>query len=66
LIQIGDMERLIDDSVRLHKKLQASDVPSELEIWPDMPHIWHFLGPMLDEGIKASERVAQFFIEHTP
>lgn len=64
LIQVGDMERLIDDSTRLHAKLQAEGVESVLEIWPDMPHIWHFFGSMLDEGTKATERVAEFIAKH--
>lgn len=65
LIQIGGMERLIDDSTRLHEKMEKAGVKSVLEVWPDMPHIWHFFGPMLDEGIAATERAAEFIIENT-
>jgi acetyl esterase/lipase len=66
LIHIGDTERLIDDSTRLHEKLLAAGVSSEIEIWPDMPHIWHFFGPMLEEGVEATNKVAAFIARHTP
>jgi epsilon-lactone hydrolase len=65
LIHVGGTERLIDDQTRLHDKLQKAGVKSVLEVWPDMPHIWHFFGPMLDEGIVATERAAEFIREHT-
>src|SRR5258708_33613781 len=66
LIQIGETERLIDDSKRLHEKLGFAGVSSTLEIWPDMPHIWHLFGPILDEGVHATEKAAAFIVDHTP
>ncbi|MGQ4597834.1 alpha/beta hydrolase fold domain-containing protein [Nocardia sp. R6R-6] len=65
LIHIGGADRLLDDAYRLHEKLQVAGVDSTLEVWPEMPHAWHVFGQMLSEGLQATERVAEFILEHT-
>ena len=40
LIQVG-AETLLDDAVRLAKAAGAADVYVELQIWPEMIHVWH-------------------------
>jgi epsilon-lactone hydrolase len=53
LIQVGAAETLLDDSVALARKAGASDVMVDLQIWPEMIHIWHLYFPMLSAGRRA-------------
>jgi monoterpene epsilon-lactone hydrolase len=53
LIQVGAAETLLDDSVALARKAGASDVVVDLQIWPEMIHIWHIYFPMLSAGRRA-------------
>jgi monoterpene epsilon-lactone hydrolase len=53
LIQVGAAETLLDDSVALARKAGAADVMVDLQIWPEMIHIWHIYFPMLAAGRRA-------------
>jgi len=53
LIQVGSAETLLDDAVRLAAVAGAAEVPVQLEIWPEMIHVWHFFFPALAEGRTA-------------
>lgn len=63
LIQVGASETLFDDAVRLDEKARAAGVETTFEEWDDMIHVWHIFAPMLDEGQKAIERMAEFMRE---
>jgi monoterpene epsilon-lactone hydrolase len=53
LIQVGACETLLDDSVTLARKAGMADVPVDLQIWPEMIHIWHLYFPILSAGRRA-------------
>ncbi len=53
LIQVGAAETLLDDSVRLAARAGAADVEVNLQIWPEMIHVWHFFHPMLGAARQA-------------
>jgi epsilon-lactone hydrolase len=53
LIQVGAAETLLDDAVALARKAGAADVLVDLQIWPEMIHIWHIYFPMLSAGRRA-------------
>jgi len=53
LIQVGAVETLLDDSMTLARKAAVADVPVDLQIWPEMIHIWHIFFPMLSAGRRA-------------
>jgi monoterpene epsilon-lactone hydrolase len=53
LIQVGAAETLLDDSIALARKAGVADVPVDLQIWPEMIHIWHIHFPMLSAGRRA-------------
>jgi epsilon-lactone hydrolase len=53
LIQVGAAETLLDDSIVLARKAGAADVLVDLQIWPEMIHIWHIFFPMLSAGGRA-------------
>jgi acetyl esterase/lipase len=50
LIQVGAAETLLDDAIRLAK---AADVRVDLQIWPEMVHVWHMFHPELKAGKRA-------------
>jgi monoterpene epsilon-lactone hydrolase len=53
LIQVGAAETLLDDAVVLARRAGAADVLVDLQIWPEMIHIWHIFFPMLSAGGRA-------------
>lgn len=60
LIQVGSAETLLDDAVRLAGAAGAAEVPVQLEIWPEMIHVWHFFFPALAEGRTAIAGAGSF------
>ncbi|MDR4306955.1 alpha/beta hydrolase [Chelatococcus sambhunathii] len=60
LIQCGSDEILLDDARRLHAGLSAAGVPCDLEIWPQMPHVWQAFAIFLPEGRLALNRINAF------
>ena len=60
LIQVGAAETLLDDALRLAKAAGAADVRVDLQIWPEMVHVWHMFHPMLPEGQAAIGQVCAF------
>jgi monoterpene epsilon-lactone hydrolase len=53
LIQVGAAETLLDDAIRLAKAAGAADVRVDLQIWPEMVHVWHIFHPELKAGLRA-------------
>jgi epsilon-lactone hydrolase len=53
LIQVGSVETLLDDAVRLARVAGAADVFVDLQIWPEMIHVWHMFHPELTAGRRA-------------
>jgi len=64
LIQVGSNEVLLDDSIRVAKKMAADGVSVDLEIWEDMQHVWHYSGHILKDGKLAINRICDFFNQH--
>jgi phosphinothricin tripeptide acetyl hydrolase len=60
LIQVGDDEVLLDDSVQLAERARKAGVEATLDVWPKMVHVWHWFFPMLDEGQAAIDRIGEF------
>jgi acetyl esterase/lipase len=65
LVQVGEVEALRDDGVRLAERARAAGVVVELEVWPDMIHAFHVFAPMLAEAREAIERIGAFCRAHT-
>ncbi len=55
LIQVGSVETLLDDALRLARVAGAADVAVDLQIWPEMIHVWHLFHPELNAGRRAIE-----------
>lgn len=60
LIQVGENELLLDDSIHFSDCATAANVKVTLEIWPHMWHIWHTNVPDLPEANQAIEHIARF------
>jgi epsilon-lactone hydrolase len=53
LIQVGSVETLLDDAIRLAQKAGAADVRVDLQVWPEMIHVWPAYWPELAAGKRA-------------
>ena len=60
LIQVGDAEVLLDDSVMLAERAKAAGVDATLEVWDEMVHVWPWFLTMLDEAPAAVDKIAEF------
>ena len=60
LIQVGSAETLLDDAIRLAQVAGAADVAVDLQIWPEMIHVWHMYYPDLSAGRRAIASGGEF------
>jgi acetyl esterase/lipase len=65
LIQVGSAEILLSDSTRVADKARAAGVDVTLEVWDQMPHVWHLFAPMLSEGQDAIAKLGHWARERT-
>jgi epsilon-lactone hydrolase len=64
-IQVGNSETLLDDSTRLADKAKEAGVEATLQIWDEMPHVWHLAAPNLPEGQEAIDKIGEFVRQRT-
>ena len=62
LIQVGDHEILLSDSVRLADKANQSGSVAKLKIWETMWHVWHYYAN-LPEAEQAIEEIRDFLYQ---
>ena len=60
LIQVGSHEILLDDAVRLAARAAEHDVPVELQVWPEVPHVFQGFAALLDDADRALLAAAAF------
>jgi len=65
LIQVGDAETLLDDSTRIAERARAAKVQVQLEVWPEMIHVWQLFASFLPEGQEAVEGIGKYIHQHT-
>jgi acetyl esterase/lipase len=53
LIHVGDAELILDDSTRFAACAEAAGVDVTLEVWDEMPHVWHVFAGLLPEADQA-------------
>jgi epsilon-lactone hydrolase len=63
LLQVGDRDVLMSDSVRLEARAKRSGVQVRLEVWSGMWHDFHGFSGMLPEASRALASVAEFLRE---
>jgi acetyl esterase/lipase len=60
LIHVGDQEILLSDSTRLHERARQAGVDIQLEIWPELWHVFHLFAPGLPDAVDACNQVGEF------
>ncbi len=65
LIQVGGAEILLDDATRVAERAKKAGVKVDLEVWPDMIHVWHVFAKILPEGQQAIDKIGAFTLAHT-
>ena len=60
LIQVGDHEVVLDDSIRLAKAVQNAGVDVQLEVAPYMIHVYQLYADDLVESRRAIDRIGGF------
>lgn len=64
LIQVGSEECLLSDATLLAERAGAAGVEVQLEIWPEMIHVWHFFHAFLSDAHSAMEAMASWADKH--
>ena len=64
LIQVGDRETVLDDSVMLTDLARAAGVDVNLEVWGGMVHVFQMFGAELPEAHRAIASIAGFLNQH--
>lgn len=60
LIEVGDHEILLDDSVSFSKKAKESGVDITIHVWEGMVHCFPILAPMFPEATQAWEETIAY------
>lgn len=60
LIQVGDRETVLSDSVAFAEKARAAGVPVQLEVWDRMIHVFQQFPEALPEALDARRSIGAF------
>jgi len=58
LLQVGSAETLLDENINFAEQAKKDSVNVELQIWPNMVHVWHSLYGMVPEAAEAIDAIA--------
>jgi epsilon-lactone hydrolase len=64
MIQVGDRETVLDDSVMFADKARAAGVEIDLQVWDGMIHVFQMFGAELPEAHQAIASIAGFLNRH--
>jgi len=59
-VHVGDYETLLDDSVELVRRAQAVGVEAQLEVWPQLWHVWQSYAGRLPEADQSLAALGEF------
>ena len=65
-LQVGAHEALHDDSVRLHERLLQAGVAAELDVAPEMQHVFQMDAGNVPESDDAVQRLGEWLAQHLP
>jgi epsilon-lactone hydrolase len=60
LVQVGDQEILLSDSTRLAERARAAGVEVELEVFPEVWHVFQLFAPVLPDADEALSKIGDF------
>ena len=64
LIQVGDRETVLDDSIMFADKARTAGVQVDLHVWDGMFHVFQMFGTELPEAHQAITEIASFLDRH--
>lgn len=64
LIQVGDRETVLDDSVMFADRARAAGVDVDLQVWNQMIHVFQMFGEELSEAREATSAIGKFLSQH--
>jgi acetyl esterase/lipase len=59
-IQVGDDEILLSDSERLADACVAAGIDVELQVWPEMWHVFQFCTRKMPESRQAIDKMGNY------
>jgi monoterpene epsilon-lactone hydrolase len=62
-IQVGGDEILLDDSQRMAERAREAGVEVDLDVWPEMIHIWQLFAAAVPEGREALENLSRTMLQ---
>ena len=65
MIQVGDDEVLLDDSIRFAAAARDHHVDVTLQVWPRLWHVWHLYAGFMPEAKAAIDQLSNFVAHHT-
>lgn len=63
-IQAGGKDLLLSDATRLRDKLKEAEVNVDLDVYPEMFHVWQAFWIFLDESKTAIRQIGNFLSAH--
>ena len=64
LVQVGSTEVLLSDAQRIASRAEQAGVPCQLQVWENMPHVFHALAAWLPEASRALREIGAFVHSH--
>lgn len=64
LIQVGSTEVLLSDAERLAEQAEKAGVLCRLQVWENMPHVFHVMAAWLPEARHALREIGAFVHNH--
>jgi monoterpene epsilon-lactone hydrolase len=65
LFQVGSTEILLDDTLRVHARIQAAGGSSTLHVFDGVFHVWQLLDGLVPEARLALREAAAFLNAQT-
>lgn len=60
LIQIGGAETLLDENIHFAEQAKKDGVAVQIQIWPNMVHVWHSLYEVIPEAEQALQAIGRW------
>ncbi|MZR62011.1 alpha/beta hydrolase [Alcanivorax sp. DP30] len=64
LVQVGSTEVLLSDAERVAEQAKRAGVPCQLQVWENMPHVFHALASWIPEAQRALQEIGAFVHDH--
>ncbi len=59
-IQAGTAETLLDDATRIEEKARTAGVATEMDLYPDLVHVFQAFAPHVPESVEAIQKLGAY------